>query len=98
MYFQISDASHHNSQCVDCFQTEKKPEEPHSLRKLFGEIVKSGAGVVFHNAMLDLVFLYKSFWAEPASTISTFAADLIQVVSLYDICSVNILFNYLFHT
>ena len=55
-------------------------EEAHpSLRQLFTELVRSGVPLVLHNAMVDLIFLYQSFYAEIPSSLQTFTADLSEV-------------------
>jgi len=57
-----------------------------SLRHLFTELLTSSVPVVFHNALVDLIFLYESFYASLPQSLSSFLADLSQMFAggIYD--------------
>lgn len=57
-----------------------------SLRNLFVEILRASCPVVFHNALMDLVFLYENLYANTPSTMSSFLADLTEMFpsGIYD--------------
>ncbi|KAI0244690.1 hypothetical protein L0F63_004528, partial [Massospora cicadina] len=46
------------------------------LRHLFMDILSSKAALVVHNGLLDLMFLYHSFYADLPHKLSTFVADI----------------------
>ncbi|XP_046364804.2 target of EGR1 protein 1-like [Haliotis rufescens] len=50
-----------------------------SLRQLINILVLNKAPVVFHNALMDLVFLYQSFYASLPSSVAAFVTDLTEV-------------------
>lgn len=56
------------------------------MRQLFVEIVVSRVPVVLHNALVDLIFLYQSFYAALPPTLASFSTDLSQIFSegIYD--------------
>lgn len=56
------------------------------VRQLFVEIVVSRVPVVLHNALVDLIFLYQSFYATLPPTLTSFSTDLSQIFSegIYD--------------
>lgn len=46
------------------------------MRQLFSAIVEHHKPIVVHNGLMDLVFLYQSFYADLPKKLDTFAADL----------------------
>lgn len=60
-----------------CDRTGK--EEKISLRWLFVELVKSKVPVVFHNAMVDLMFLYQNLYTNLPPSSASFLADLTEM-------------------
>ncbi|XP_046566999.1 target of EGR1 protein 1-like [Haliotis rubra] len=50
-----------------------------SLRKLMNILVLNKIPVVFHNALVDLVFFYQSFYASLPSSMAAFVTDLMEV-------------------
>lgn len=50
-----------------------------SLRKLLMQLVLQRKPVVFHNGLLDLAFLYHSFYLHLPGSLQTFLADLSDV-------------------
>ena len=56
--------------------SECKQKDMQLVRELFNTILASQVPIVFHNALVDLVFLYHSFYATLPPLISTFLADL----------------------
>ncbi|KAK3090791.1 hypothetical protein FSP39_014646 [Pinctada imbricata] len=56
-------------------------EESLTLRHLFTEIVCASKPVVFHNGLMDLIYLYQNFYANLPTQISTFLSDLTEVFS-----------------
>ncbi|KAJ3089944.1 Target of EGR1, member 1 (Nuclear) [Quaeritorhiza haematococci] len=75
-------------------QQQQQPPQPPSfasktnqiMRSLFSHIVARGAPVVVHNGLLDLLFLYQSFYAELPDDIQVFLADLSEMFpgGIYD--------------
>ncbi|KAJ3323805.1 Target of EGR1, member 1 (Nuclear) [Boothiomyces sp. JEL0866] len=49
------------------------------FRELFMDILNQECPVVLHNGMLDLVFLYQSFYCELPPTLPTFIADVSEM-------------------
>ncbi|CAD5117340.1 DgyrCDS6125 [Dimorphilus gyrociliatus] len=47
-----------------------------SFRNILNEILRCKVPIVFHNALIDIVFLYQSFLCELPKNFSTFIADL----------------------
>lgn len=47
-----------------------------NLRDIFAIIVSSKVPLVLHNGLVDLVFLYQSFYADLPVNLSSFLADL----------------------
>ncbi|KAJ8305704.1 hypothetical protein KUTeg_016249 [Tegillarca granosa] len=60
-----------------CDRTGK--EEKISLRQLFIELVQSKVPVVFHNAMVDLMFLYQNLYTNLPASSASFLADLTEM-------------------
>ena len=46
------------------------------MRRLFSELLVSDVPIVFHNALIDLVFLYQCFYCDLPPTLASFLADL----------------------
>lgn len=46
------------------------------IRDLFTEIFKLRTSIVFHNAFIDLIFMYQHFYANLPDTLNKFVADL----------------------
>lgn len=46
------------------------------FRNIFKDVIDKGCPVVVHNGLLDIMFLYQSFYCELPSQLSTFVADL----------------------
>ncbi|XP_013407249.1 target of EGR1 protein 1 [Lingula anatina] len=57
-----------------------------TVRQLISELILSRVPIAFHNGMVDLIYLYHSFYAELPSKLSTFLADLSEVfpAGIYD--------------
>ena len=49
------------------------------IRNLLCDLIRNDTPVVFHNALVDLVFLYQNFYANTPSKMSTFVADLAEM-------------------
>ena len=56
------------------------------MRDLFKALVLSGSPLVLHNALVDLIFMYASFYAPLPATVETFCADLFELfpAGVYD--------------
>ncbi len=56
------------------------------IRELLNTLISCETPVVFHNAVVDLIFLYHSFYASLPSKMSTFLADMTEMFSggIYD--------------
>ncbi|CAL4065745.1 unnamed protein product, partial [Meganyctiphanes norvegica] len=55
---------------------DKNEQEWPNVRQVFSTIVKHGKPVVLHNGLIDLMFLYQSFYTDLPMKADTFAADL----------------------
>ncbi len=49
------------------------------IRQLLNELIRSETPVILHNALVDLVFLYHSFYTTLPPKVSTFLADLAEM-------------------
>ncbi|XP_033737559.1 target of EGR1 protein 1-like [Pecten maximus] len=50
-----------------------------SLRQLFMEVLGASCPIVFHNALMDLVFLYENLYASTPPNMASFLADLTEM-------------------
>lgn len=55
---------------------DKKKDEGPNVRHLFSTLLEHRKPVVIHNGLMDLAFLYQSFYADLPKKADTFAADL----------------------
>ncbi|OWF38964.1 target of EGR1 protein 1-like [Mizuhopecten yessoensis] len=57
-----------------------------SLRQLFMEILGAACPIIFHNALMDLVFLYENLYASTPPNMAAFLADLTEMfpAGIYD--------------
>lgn len=55
---------------------DKKEQDWPNVRQVFSTIVKHGKPIVLHNGLIDLMFLYQSFYTDLPKKSDTFAADL----------------------
>lgn len=64
------------------------------MRSFFEELIVSEVPVVFHNALVDLIFLYQSFYTDTPSSLHKFTADLSEVsFSIYNIQCFNAIYH-----
>lgn len=57
-------------------QAEDIEKENKSFRSILNVILRCRVPIVFHNALIDIVFLYQSFICDLPKNFSTFVADL----------------------
>lgn len=55
---------------------DKNIDEAPNVRNLFSSLLQHKKPIVMHNGLIDLAFLYQSFYADLPKKIETFAADL----------------------
>ncbi|XP_022087851.1 target of EGR1 protein 1-like [Acanthaster planci] len=58
---------------------ETEAEDSQTLRALFSELVKSSKPVVFHNGLVDLVFLYQNLYSQLPTALPQFISDLCEI-------------------
>ena len=65
---------------------DKSSVEENRLRNIFADIVRSKKKVVFHNGLVDIVFLYQNLYAQLPQTLPAFLADLCEMFpnGIYD--------------
>ena len=49
------------------------------MRGLLIELIRSHTPVIFHNALMDLIFIYENLYATLPASLSTFLADLTEM-------------------
>ena len=49
------------------------------MRDVFNTLIKSEVPLVFHNGLVDLIFMYASFYTDLPPTLSSFVADLAEM-------------------
>ncbi|KAI0217885.1 Target of EGR1 protein 1 [Lamellibrachia satsuma] len=64
---------------------DRKPQTQ-NIRRLFCELMVSDVPVIFHNALIDLVFLYQCFYCDLPPSLASFLADLSEACpgGIYD--------------
>ncbi|XP_045585446.1 target of EGR1 protein 1 [Procambarus clarkii] len=65
---------------------DRNKDETPNVRNLFTTILQYQKPIVIHNGLLDLAFLYQSFYADLPKKVDTFAADLTDMFpcGIYD--------------
>lgn len=58
---------------------DEKKADKMSLRQLFLEVLQAACPIVFHNALMDLVFLYENLYACTPQNMASFLADLTEM-------------------
>ncbi|XP_077986355.1 target of EGR1 protein 1-like [Glandiceps talaboti] len=74
------------SKGVPFYRGSDKKEEKQDIRDLFSAMIQYNKPLVLHNGLVDLVFLYQSFYTELPTTLSTFLADMSEMFTggIYD--------------
>ncbi|XP_074642212.1 target of EGR1 protein 1-like isoform X2 [Tubulanus polymorphus] len=65
---------------------KKKDTSKPCLRRLFQQLITNEVPIVFHNALVDLVFLYQNLYTQLPANLSQFTADLSEMFpsGIYD--------------
>ncbi|XP_033636182.1 target of EGR1 protein 1-like isoform X2 [Asterias rubens] len=64
---------------VDNSEKDEKDSDSQTLRLLFASLIQSAKPVIFHNGLVDLVFLYQNLYSNLPPSSAQFIADLCEI-------------------